>query len=253
MARRGNAAIARRKAETAAKLAQLDANATEDARITRTKKQLAWLDDLIDDALAKNKPALFLKLTSAKNQLWNLVSPRVAPKKPSRDDRRQRLLPVPMDVGNWTPAPVVVPPPPVQVSTPLAQPAPVNPVPVPAALESLPPPPPVAEASPQPEAQPPVPGSVSPPTSVRVPPMVFELKNALSLLFKRPAGVWTDTETRLLLTVAQRRNATTELQLIVNYRRRLSPPKSHSFSPTALALLENWDRVFADARRHLPR
>lgn len=153
MARRANCAIAKRKAETAAKLAQLDANATEDARITRTKKQLALLDDLIDTALAQNKPALFLKLAASKSTLWGLVSPRVAPKKPGRDERRQRPLPVPMDVGNWTPAPVVVPPSPVPVSTPLARPAPAMSapvVPVPAVPEPAPPAPARALAPPVP-------------------------------------------------------------------------------------------------------
>jgi hypothetical protein len=87
MARRANASKALRKAETARKLAELDANATEDARITRTKKQLAKLDDLIDAALDAGKSDLFLRLASAKNNLWNLVSPRAGVLRP-RPNRR---------------------------------------------------------------------------------------------------------------------------------------------------------------------
>ncbi len=87
-----------------------------------------------------------------------------------------------------------------------------------------------------------------------MPPMVRELMGALSLLFKRPASQpWTGEETRPLLIVAQRRNASTELQLIVNCRRRLPLEKKSSFPPTALALLENWDKVLAYAIQHLPR
>jgi hypothetical protein len=87
MARRANAAIAARKAETARRLAQLDANTTEDARITRTKKQLARLDDLIDKSLDKADAELFLRLTAAKDRLWNLVSPKAGVLRPRRGDR----------------------------------------------------------------------------------------------------------------------------------------------------------------------
>jgi hypothetical protein len=106
--------------------------------------------------------------------------------------------------------------------------------------------PPGPGASPQPEPQPLVPSSVSP-------PMAVELKAVLSALYKRPAGMWTDAEGRWLMEVAKRRGVLTEIEVIRNCHRRLTPEKKSSFPTTASALLENWDRVLAYARQHMPR
>ena len=95
MARRANAAKAARKAEIAAKLASIDANATEEVRITRTKEQLAKLDDMIDRALDDDDAELFLRLVTAKERLWGLVSPKAGVMRP-KQSRRGFSAPLPL-------------------------------------------------------------------------------------------------------------------------------------------------------------
>ncbi len=85
--------LLRVKLKLARRLAQLDANTTEDARITRTKKQLARLDDLIDKALDNADAELFLRLAAAKDRLWNLVTPKAGVLRPRSGKSRPDPLP----------------------------------------------------------------------------------------------------------------------------------------------------------------
>jgi hypothetical protein len=88
MAKRANAAIAARKLELAAKLAQLDEYANEDQMIARTKKQLVKLDNLIDEALDEGKVSKFIVLSRLKRDLWEMVLPKQAPAKQRNNSRR---------------------------------------------------------------------------------------------------------------------------------------------------------------------
>jgi hypothetical protein len=213
------------------------------------QKVLRWMEK------AEDKKE-YGRLCVVLDRLWNKAYAEVRPsKRPmSRPSVAVELIHdcEPGDKQPQWQAELAAPEPTMALASP-SKTAPVIPGPTPAAPES-PPPSPVLEALPQSGPQQPMPGSVSPPTSVSVPPMVVELKAALSAMFRRPADqAWMGEETRLLLAVAHRRSAATELQLIVNFRRRLTPEKKSSFPPTASALLENWDKILAYARQHLPR
>ncbi len=94
MARRATESRKRRLREQAEAIAAIDANATDDARTRRTKKQLALLDDMIDAALSKGKADLFMRLAATKERLWNLVSPKAGVLKPSRTRGSERRGPV---------------------------------------------------------------------------------------------------------------------------------------------------------------
>jgi hypothetical protein len=61
---------------------------TEDARRTRTLKQLDMLDALIDRALNLGNSDKFLKLSAAKEKIWKLVQPTAGVLRPKkREDR----------------------------------------------------------------------------------------------------------------------------------------------------------------------
>jgi hypothetical protein len=84
MAMRSNAAQRARREEHERLTAQAARVTTDDARRTRTLKQLDLLDGLIDDALAKKNTTLFLRLSAAKERLWKLVQPTAGVLKPGK-------------------------------------------------------------------------------------------------------------------------------------------------------------------------
>jgi hypothetical protein len=93
MSAKGNAIRwSRWRAEKAAEKARRYAYAAtpeEPAAIARTKCQLAALDALIDDSLAKGDEERFLKLSAAKERLWKLVQPTAGSLRPGRQQRQQ--------------------------------------------------------------------------------------------------------------------------------------------------------------------
>jgi hypothetical protein len=103
MARRATrsrvARIAREKAEREA-ATRAAAPITDDARKEATLLQLDKLDVLINQALDSGNEASFLRLSAAKERLWNLVCPKAGSLRPTRN---KRVMPPVLDSGSWTP------------------------------------------------------------------------------------------------------------------------------------------------------
>lgn len=81
---------------------------SDDARKALTLSQIDKLDVLINAALDKQDADLFLRLSSAKERLWKLVSPTAGVMRPNKrgsgDSRRPSIAPVASDQTPQAPA-----------------------------------------------------------------------------------------------------------------------------------------------------
>jgi len=92
MARRANAAKAARKAEEAKKLAALPASADECARVKKVMTQIEKIDAMMERVA---DPDTFVKLTGAKEKLWNLIWAKAGVMKPNSQPRRRQSTSLP--------------------------------------------------------------------------------------------------------------------------------------------------------------
>lgn len=107
MARRATASrIANREREkqlARQALVMEQADAGDEARKKRVMRQIARCDELLEDT---DDPETFVKLTSAKERLWNLVFPKAGVNRPRQSSRRNGATPQPVVVEPETPNPV---------------------------------------------------------------------------------------------------------------------------------------------------
>jgi hypothetical protein len=176
-------------------------------------------------------PEQFVKLTAAKERLWNLVFPKPGTRKPKSLTQRP---PVPVAVDASTQA------------GPTEQPAAV---PVPdfaPALASPPTPAPVIHVT-APESA--LDADIPSGPMAQIPEASQDLKSALSLLYRRsPEQVWTYAEEFLLNELSRRPWVMDEFRLIVKYRRRMPYDERKFFPGTLERLLETWSATVARAR-----
>jgi hypothetical protein len=94
----------REKAELAAYRALERGEQTPDARTKRVLKQIKYCDELLD---ARPDAETFVKLTAAKERLWNLVFPKAGVMRPRSQPSRR---PPPTSERPQEPSPAPIPP-----------------------------------------------------------------------------------------------------------------------------------------------
>lgn len=95
MGRRGQAALKERRradaealARMQAKLAAIPVSADETKRAERIQRQIDKCDEMLDSC---DEPETFVKLTAAKERLWNLLFPKAGVLKPKAQSSRRTM------------------------------------------------------------------------------------------------------------------------------------------------------------------
>ena len=71
-----------------AKLAEIPASSDEQNRINRIQRQIDKCDEMLDSC---DEPETFVKLTAAKERLWNLLFPKAGVLKPKAQSGRRSM------------------------------------------------------------------------------------------------------------------------------------------------------------------